>query len=169
MLPTPAHRLHAGVGRELFVQAAGIEHSVDDGAQDRDEPGDEHEQHTGHQARQIGGDLFDQDRMALRRASIERIERADQRDQDDQPEDDGGNHRLQIELLLGGIGDPLFRRAAASSRRIPARAKTATIQPMMRMTIAPRMRGASAPKAVPSELPIAEKSMVPPYENVTSD
>ena len=41
-----AHRLHAGAGGDLFVQPAGVEHAVDDGAQrDRGEPGDEHEQH----------------------------------------------------------------------------------------------------------------------------
>ena len=120
-----AHRLHAGVGRELFVQAAGIEHAVDDGAQgDRGEPGDEHEQHAGDQARQIGGDLLDQDlEWSGGERQVERIEHADQRDQDDQPEGHGGNPRFQVELLLGGFGDPPIqpRRTPAAAGFRPAR------------------------------------------------
>jgi hypothetical protein len=46
---------------ELFVQPTRIEHTVDDLRNRPDEPGDEHEQHAGDQAGQIGGDLLDQD------------------------------------------------------------------------------------------------------------
>ena len=103
-----AHRLHAGAGGELLVQAACIQHAVDDGAQgDRGEPGDEGEQRARYQTRQKGGDLLDQNlERPGSEGQIERVEHADQRDQNDQPESSGGNPRLEIEFVLGGLGDP---------------------------------------------------------------
>ena len=103
-----AHRLHASTGGELLVQAAGIEHTVDDGAQrNRGEPRDEDEQRARDHMRQIGGDLLDQDleRTGSER-QVERVEHPDQRDQYDQPKGSGRHSRLQIELLFGGLGYP---------------------------------------------------------------
>ncbi len=59
-----------------------------------------------HQVGYVCRDLPDQNlERAGRKREVERVENADQRDENDQPEDAGSDSRLEVELLLGGLGD----------------------------------------------------------------